>query len=232
MRNRLAKWLFAGSIFLGAIAFFLLVPLIRDYSCRPPLTAETKDQSTNQTNHASNLTDADYSPKSLFCGETKGTDLALVFFTYCLAIVGWFTLRSSERNLAASERAYIFHGYSPLQFRSNQAVFTLVMINTGRMPGGVKEIGYKFLQRRSLPPNRNKIDWAWDVLDYDFIVSPGQKADVRRFLSLCGDHIFVTYIKYQDLFTKRMHTSGMAMHIYPSRETGERAGGDAWNDWD
>jgi hypothetical protein len=118
MRNRLAKWLFAGSIFLGAIAFFLLVPLIRDYSCRPPLTAETKDQSTNQTNHASNLTDADYSPKSLFCGETKGTDLALVFFTYCLAIVGWFTLRSSERNLAASERLTFFMAIAHCNFEA------------------------------------------------------------------------------------------------------------------
>jgi hypothetical protein len=145
------------------------------------------------------------------------------------------TLKASERNLEAIERAYIFHGYTPLQFRNNQARFTLIMINAGRMPALVKEIGYKFLARTDLPKIREKIDWTWETLEYDFIVRPNQSANIGQCLSLETDHTFVTYIKYQDMFTKRMHTSWMGMYIYPNRREGqqsERAGGDTWNDWD
>jgi hypothetical protein len=49
-----------------------------------------------------------YLDKSGFCSEAKITDLALIFFTACLVIVGWFTIRSGERNSRKLERAYIF----------------------------------------------------------------------------------------------------------------------------
>jgi hypothetical protein len=170
-----------------------------------------------------------------YCDESRFTDFLIAYFTYCLVVIGWFGIRSTEANSESLERAYIFHGYSPLEFRGSQAKFTLVMINSGRMPAVIKEIGYKFLTRADLPPTREGCDWTWDVLPYDFIVRPGQKADIRRFLSLNEDHIFVTYIKYQDVFTKKMHASWMGMHIYPDRLESQqiaRAGGDIWNDWD
>ena len=49
------------------------------------------------------------------CSEPKATDLLLVYFTYALAIVGWFTMRSADDNVRRTERAYIFGGgpYGP-----------------------------------------------------------------------------------------------------------------------
>jgi len=47
-----------------------------------------------------------------FCGmnELRVTDVALVFLTYCLVIVGWFTMRSSDANTKNAERAYLVTG--------------------------------------------------------------------------------------------------------------------------
>jgi hypothetical protein len=142
---------------------------------------------------------------------------------------------SNERNLEATERAYIFHGYSPLEFKDGQARFTLNMLNAGRMPGGVSEVAWKFLARADLPQSREGIDWKWETIEYDFILRPAIRWDIARFLSFSGDNIFVTCIKYKDLFTKRDHVTYMAMHIYPDRPERERvirAGGDTWNYWD
>jgi hypothetical protein len=47
---------------------------------------------------------------SLLCGEAKITDVALVFFTYCLVIVGWFTMQNVDDTAKRTERAYILGG--------------------------------------------------------------------------------------------------------------------------
>ena len=39
-----------------------------------------------------------YLERSGYCEQTKLTDLAVIFFTSCLVIVGWFSIRSGERN--------------------------------------------------------------------------------------------------------------------------------------
>jgi len=48
----------------------------------------------------------DFSDK-YFCKDFRLTDWALVTFTYMLAIVGWFTLKSADDNTKRKERAYI-----------------------------------------------------------------------------------------------------------------------------
>ena len=45
-------------------------------------------------------------PKPLLC-DTRLTDILLVFFTYCLVIVGWATMRSNEDTVKRLERADI-----------------------------------------------------------------------------------------------------------------------------
>jgi hypothetical protein len=77
-------------------------------------------------------------PYAIIC-ETRSTELGLVFFTYCLVIVGWFTIRSGERTTRRMERAYIFAGpYRPIW--SGQTTFTKIELgNYGRSPATIKE---------------------------------------------------------------------------------------------
>jgi len=136
-------------------------------------------------------------------------------------------------------------GASDLSDENGYIRFIFRMTNVGRMPAGIKEVGYRFLDRDKLPKRRTDKDWEWgEVIPYDWIIPSAighlsekdTRKDIKELTSPhAKDHLFVGYIKYQDLFTKRMHTSWMAMHLYPGKpenERKERAGGDVWNDWD
>jgi hypothetical protein len=130
------RGLFAVAIVFGMTLYFWAPEKLQELSCGPSVvqkggaaheqneTANRQNQETggaadlsknNNTDHKQGAPSQINDPprQSVLCTELRLTDLALVFFTYCLVIVGWFGLRSSERNLEATERAYIFHGYSP-----------------------------------------------------------------------------------------------------------------------
>src|SRR5262245_23378725 len=55
------------------------------------------------------------------CEESKFTDLMLAFFTYCLVIVGWFTIRNSERTIRNLERAFLSVGPTKIEKRFKSA---------------------------------------------------------------------------------------------------------------
>jgi hypothetical protein len=256
--DRFERSQFVGAIAFGFFVFFYLLPTLQENSCaspqhgvrveqentsaenhgdQPDASAVPKNQNSNTQNNAAQHPSNHYWPTALFCGEMKLTDLVLGFFTYALAVIGWFTLRSNEKNLEATERAYVFLGYDPPDFDSGQVTFTFVMTNVGRMPGVVKEVGYAFLKRANLPSRREDVDWAWEKIPYDGIIPSGERKPIIKDLKspLGGDHIFVAHIRYQDIFTKRMHASRMGMHIYPTNPENQRtarAGGEAWNEWD
>ncbi len=257
-RNPIQRIQFVGMIVLGLVVFFYLLPWARDYSCvapqqavgtqnndtgpdkhnnqsQTPANKPKNEDASSQSDNSDRSENEDW-PKNILCGDMKLTDLALAFFTYTLAIVGWFTLRSNEQTAEAIERAYVFLGYNPLIFDDYRGVeFTLVMTNVGRMPAWIKEVGYAFLDRTDLPASREGIDWTWNKIPYDWIIGRVRRK-IRKLESPYGwNHIFVTYISYQDVFTKRVHTSRMAMHICPDNAENERiarAGGDTWNEWD
>jgi hypothetical protein len=174
-------------------------------------------------------------PYPLVC-DAKGTDLALVYFTFCLVIVGWFGIRSGERNTEAIERAYLFLGNSPPRFRNRRINFHLAVTNTGRCPGIMKCIRYAFIQRDVLPSTPREADWDWETIKYDWVTPPSVRREkLRRLQGPIGDCFFVAGLTYQDLFTRRYHTSWMTMHIRPDAGDHEqitRGGGDAWNVWD
>jgi hypothetical protein len=73
------------------------------------------------------------------CEEAKFTDLLLLYFTYCLVIVGWFTIRSGERSTRNLERAYLFAGPSNPKQIDNGVITEVSIENHGRTPGILKE---------------------------------------------------------------------------------------------
>jgi hypothetical protein len=82
------------------------------------------------------------------------TDIAVVYFTYCLVIVGWFAMRSRERTSKDLERAYVFIDYELLMERNTHLKedgiinkqIALVFKNFGRTPaivnGGNRKCRY------------------------------------------------------------------------------------------
>jgi hypothetical protein len=102
------------------------------------------------------------------------------------------------------------------------------------MPGIIKEVHYAFLARATLPRWRWLANWKWEIVLFDWIIPAHEgRRDLAEISSGPNDRIFVMFVRYQDVFTKRMHTSRMGMHL-PSSESDKpaRAGGDCWNDWD
>lgn len=99
------------------------------------------------------------------------------------------------------------------------------------MPGLVTGVYWKFLARTELPPTKDEIDWKWEFIHFDYITKPNQTHDIDPFESLSGAHVFVTYLTYEDLLTRKKHVSWMGMHIDPDKREITQAGGLAWNDW-
>jgi hypothetical protein len=206
-----------------------------DNSTRRAITDSQSDQKV-AAGHPTEASNTKQNPRLLaaVC-EAKITDLGLVYFTYCLVIVGWFGIRSSEINVQKLERAYVFHGYGPVQSREGRVRFSLNMKNTGRSPAHINEVGYVFLDRVELPAKRSKINWNGKIVPYDWIMPSDMRRSIRKLQSPIAEHvIFVAYIKYRDLFSNQPHTTWWAAHFYPNRPPSERiarAGGDTWNEW-
>jgi len=72
------------------------------------VVAQKQREASND--HAKTGQERDSYIRTLLCDEVKGTDIALVYFTFCLVIVGWFTLRSADENTKRAERAYLVAG--------------------------------------------------------------------------------------------------------------------------
>jgi hypothetical protein len=236
---------------LALVYFAILEALSWETSQFPPCIlvsneAGGENQSGNQacaTMHEAIFRFAD------FIWDNASHDNILAFGTICIAVFTYVLYRATnklwdagERQLAHFEaaskrelRAYVFLGYSPLNFSNRQAGFILKMTNVGKMPGNIKEVGYAFLARNSLPSRRNDADWTWETMEWDWVIPADGQRDIKGLESPIGDHIFVAFIRYNDLFAKETHTSWMGMHIRPDatpENRTARAGGDIWNDWD
>ena len=211
-----------------------LTDLIDEPTSRRIALAEPKHQDTENHSEQPDKSISAFA-RRVIC-DARSTDIGIMFFTYCLVIVGWFGIRSDERSTEAVERAYLFLGYSPPIFRSGRVNFDLAVTNSGRCIGVMKEIGYAFLQRDNLPASRREIDWPWETIEYDWATPAGVRRDkLKRLQGPIGDCLFVSYIEYQDVFTKRRQRSWMSMSIRPDAQEHERitrAGGDTWNEWD
>jgi hypothetical protein len=94
----------------------------------PQVTAQTNEKGAEQ--HISP------SFPSMFLCDAKITDVALVFFTYCLAVVGFFAIRSAEAALKKTERAYVFGG--PGRQDAQKIYFTIA--NYGKTAAFVRTV--------------------------------------------------------------------------------------------
>jgi len=251
---------FLATLFLGFAAVFGGLPLARYAVCSsqsqnstsPPNqnhpTNAQKNKPDSGANSASqrqekhpanqnktpNTIENNYGPDALLCGESKLTDLALVFFTFCLAVVGWFSLRSNEQTTIDLERAYVLlsHG-QPILDGHGHVILPLETVNVGRMTGILKEMRYKFVHK--LPAKPEEATWKWEGGEMDWSLPRDIRRDMGAVSSPYPGHIFFAgFIRYQDIFSKKWHTSWTAIEFTPGggKANNKRGGGDPWNAWD
>lgn len=101
-RFKSLEWQFGLAALVGFL-FLLVVPglLLSSSVCQPrpyQLPTERAAQTAGEQQRAND------EPPILWLCKPSPTDLALVFFTYCLVIVGWAAIRSSEQSAWAIER--------------------------------------------------------------------------------------------------------------------------------
>jgi hypothetical protein len=179
---QLAFWIAAG------FAFWVVLPQLAKQSwCPPQLPTERailgnhpfqknndggypiwdfiefKPPQANDQNAQLKDSSTKWSP-SWLCEEGKITDFLLVYFTYCLVIVGWFTIRSAERTAADVERAYIGITGGEIYILPNNRVRVLLKAtNQGKTPaydvehvinGAIRPPGDETMGDRGQNPNQ------------------------------------------------------------------------------
>jgi hypothetical protein len=179
-------WRFSVLVAFGFLIFLVAPLALRQISCEPkalnrqtiesdghssggklpaghiPISAEwisatEHQQAAGQDDHPAGHNYRFWSSE-WFCGDLKVTDLALVYFTYCLVVVGWFTLRSNERALQEIERARV--SLSTLKFsrlggdirdRNKVPTVTVGFTNHGKTVARVIDVRLDMRVTGSLP---------------------------------------------------------------------------------
>jgi hypothetical protein len=252
------RWRLFGWI-LGGFVVFVVIPLGTVQSLCPPKEKDVwtikgqkqsaqNQQGTNdfrnrliiqkqETEHDRKNTHTDnlsnYLP-SWLCGETKVTDILLAFLTYCLVIVGWFGIRSSERSTRELERAYIF-GTPQIDTSQKKAGTTFIEIlleNYGRTMGTVEIIYGEVSQ--AVEPHGRPVYKHGSARAANGALAPTLGTPVRAPVTFeCPtnkDFYFFGFITYSDLF-RRTHISRFCAKIFVSGTGIEAAGTDAFHDW-
>jgi len=217
-----------------AIGFFVIVvgPLWTKQSClNPPPIGSLP----SVLSHA----------PAFLCEEAKFTDLLLAYFTYCLVIVGWFTIRNSEKTVQNMERAFLSVGPTQITtlYRSGPTTpfirMTLLVHNTGRTGATVTKIYGEFSRTR--PAGDKPIYQHGKAEITDFSVAAGVEIDLAPFFfenDFVGQQFFWGYVEYLDIF-KIKHTSRICAAIFPASTAGTSPGKfqliegtDAWRESD
>jgi hypothetical protein len=196
------------------------------------VTAEQKQQSAEQKGKADRFYKY-YLNRSGFCEEAKLTDIALVFFTYCLVVVGWFTVRSGERSTHQLERPYIFGTPQLKQHPTpagNRAV-EIMLQNYGRTAGTVL-IVYGELSP-NVEPFGTPAYGNGSARAANGMIPPTEGKAVRAPVTfecpVTADFFFFGYVDYEDLFGRK-HTSRFCAKMFLNGGI-EAAGSEAFHDW-
>jgi hypothetical protein len=201
----------------------------------PNQTAVAQEKNTEKHSDDAKSSYLKYWKRSGFCEETKITDLALVFFTSSLVIVGWFTIRSNELNAKDTERAYIF-GTPQIDTKQTQNIgniFIEVMLqNYGRTVGTIKIIyGEVSL---NVQPFGKPVYKNGSARTANGALGPTAGIPVRAPVTfecpVTSDFYFFGYIDYDDIF-RRPHTSRFCARIFLDGRGIEAVGSHAFHDW-
>ena len=159
------------------------------------------------------------------------TDIALVFFTYCLVIIGWATMRSNELTMREIERARVFAGpYSNVQpLLDGTFEIGIQWVNQGRTTGILKELCYRFSLEG--PVGKNPDYTGFESKRYDISIEPHflPEGPSRKLVTPYGGIQYCYgFVRYQDVFGV-MHFSRFSCKVDPVNGTIDVHGPPAWS---
>ena len=199
---------FVATIVCGGVLLFGAWPIARGAVC------VTKQEGANAI---------------LLCGEMKLTDLALVFFTYCLVVVGWFTLRSNERTAQDIERSHVFlsadikRRWIPNLLGGKSLEVLFAFKNHGKTHAIVVKIEAEVRTVAKLP---KRIREQAIEMPPGLAIGAGDTTEEFRVINLVADAdyamllngervvLFVGTIQYRDIFGK-LHSTGFCLNWNP-----------------
>jgi hypothetical protein len=255
---QLLIWIASGLLLLFAVTYFASAHLCNFPISKDDSSAEqsqSKQDSTSLdhlvdeptshdiaklTNEAANArvqTTPRNPPLPSFICDAKLTDLGVVFFTFCLVIVGWFGIKRSDQTFRRMERAYIFAGPYQPAIVGGRTITHISIENFGRSPGILKEAYGEFSTTEpvdNIPTYKHgsarKFDNAIPPVQPRAPNYPPPTIPTAWDSPFAGDQYFFGYIVYLDIFREE-HRSRFCSKIFPSSKNSDIAGSPNWNDW-
>jgi len=206
-RNRLRLW-FLGICLLGFVFLAAYVIFLKPFLCSPTgsekwaghsyeysypkyygseqrgqIIIEKEKPTYGSDSHPKN--EQAQSAYEVICGETKITDLAIAFLTYCLVAVGWFAMRSSDENTKRGQRAYLVAG--PLFGIPDEALFN-------------SDASRWLMQNRA---EKTMFHGPWHMVMYNF--GETSAFSTRVVWGLCPIVAFPVGIRVSDLLTRKKY---------------------------
>ncbi len=175
----------------------------------------------------------DQSTTPWLCNFSIG-DLAFVFFTYCLVIVGWAMLKSAAANVRTVEQANVFFMLSDNpSVHGNTFDGAIQASNTGRSPAFLVEYFVGFSRTEpagAKPAYEHKGTFYSEPLN--LVVSAGKAVDLKTVqVDVAAEPYVFGFFRYKDIF-RRTRTSRFCLKFDLTTGRLFIAGQPVWNAWD
>jgi hypothetical protein len=161
-------------------------------------------------------------------------DLALIYFTYCLVVVGFFTMRSAETSAQQIERAFLFGGGGPVQVIGTHVHGIMHCLNSGRSNAILKEYYFGWSATEptgtpTYPPTAIHSGGKEDLIcaPDKVVLLADNPIDISK-TSYCFG-----FFKYKDIFgiDRESYFACRFVMMPPNTVRSVVVGGDAWNRW-
>jgi hypothetical protein len=196
-----------GAWILAGLFIFVLLPVWGKQSlCAPqqnPSIVRQQEQPKEEAKQSE--TSALQGTLQLWlCSEARMTDILIAYFTYCLAIVGWFGIRSDQRTVEDLERAYLWPGFGKSEPIAPHGRRWFVRVhNTGHTAGVIQTVYHALVLEEDFKAGRftyEPFDGRENVIPPAFGPPIEEKTgivyEIYRPMISCG------WIVYEDTFNR------------------------------
>jgi hypothetical protein len=182
--------------------------------------------------HQPNADERYFNWPAWLCPDLKASNIGLIFFTYCLVTVGWFSMKSNEQTLHDLERADLAASLVEESRSPTSRNIRLYIHNFGRTRAVTQRLHIESMS--SVPTIQFPIYNSVSTRSIPATVTPSvQNRPERSPLVLeapLTDAIVFGFIDYADVFGNN-HTARFCIDLSQGQAGIGVVGPPAWNDW-